>query len=128
MTTYAEPPTSFEALIAPFPETIRQIAAQLRQQILDLLPEAHEHVSGGHRIANVLYSLGHPNNVVCGLQPAADHCKLFLHHVHPGDVPGVRLEGSGKYVRHVKVRTLAEAQAPTIPALLERARQGARRR
>lgn len=125
MTTYSEPPTTFEQLIAPFPAAIQDAAAALRALVLERIPEAHEHVSGGLKFANALYSLGRPTNVACGMQPTATHCKFFLHHVRPGDIAGLKLEGTGKHARHVKVQSAASARRPEIADAIDRAARGA---
>ena len=125
MTTYVRPPGDFDELVEPFPEDVRETACELRRLIQRALPDADENVYGGLKVANVLYSIGRDTNVICGIQPADTHCKLYLHHVKPGDVAGVKVEGSGKNARHVKVAGLAAAQAPEIRSVLERARQGA---
>lgn len=125
MTTYPSPPATFEQLVAPFPATVRAAAAALRSAALARFPGAHEHVSGGRKFGTALYSFGRPTNVAFGLQPTATHCKLYLHHVRPGDVAGLKLEGSGKNARHAKVATAAEAARPEIAEAIERAGIGA---
>ncbi len=126
MATYKQPPTTFEELIAPFPSAVRESATTLRTLILDAMPEARESVSGGLSFAIALYSLGGPTNVACGLQPTSTHCKLYLHHVRPGDVANLKLEGSGKNARHVKVPSSAAAREVEIAAAIARARLGVR--
>jgi hypothetical protein len=125
MTTYDQPPVTFAEMLAPFPATVREAAEVLRALILEALPEAHEHVSGGLKFATALYSLHRPTNVACGLQTTATHCKLYLHHVRPGDVENLALEGSGKNARHVKVASPTEARRPEIALAIARACRGA---
>jgi hypothetical protein len=125
MTTYTKPPATFAELIAPFPAPIQEAAAALRDVIVGILPEAHEHVSGGLKFANALYSLVRPTNVACGIQPTATHCKLYLHHVRPGDIPSLKVEGSGTHARHVKVASADVARRPEIAAAIAQARRGA---
>lgn len=125
MTTYKQPPTTFAELIAPYPAAVRESATALRARILDAMPGAHEHVSGGLMFGTALYSLGEPTNVACGLQPTANHCKLYLHHVRPGDVADLRLEGSGKNARHVKIASSEAAGHAAIAEAITRAWRGA---
>jgi hypothetical protein len=125
MSTYTQPPATFDELVAPFPDATRRTAFALRDLIRAALPGAGELVSGGLKIANVLYSLDRPTNVVCGIQPTSTHCKLYLHHVRPGDVAGLKVDGSGKNARHVKVASVAEAGRPEIAKALAQARRGA---
>lgn len=125
MSTYATPPTTFEELIAPFPRDIREAASALRAVVQSTIPNADEQVSGGLKFAMALYSIGPATNVACGLQPSAAHVKFFLHHVRPGDIPELKLEGSGKHARHVKVATVAEANRPEIVEATRQAARGA---
>jgi hypothetical protein len=124
MTTYARVPETFVDLVAPFGREVQTLASELRTVIQSVIPDADEIVYGGLKMANVLYSRGGSTNVVCGIQPTETHCKLYLHHVKPGDVPNLRIEGSGKYVRHVKVESIGQAHSPEVRAALERARDG----
>lgn len=126
MTIYNQPPTTFAELIAPFPAAVRETATTLRARIMEAMPEAHEHVSGGLKFGTALYSLGRPTNVACGLQPTTMHCKLYLHHVQPGDVAGIRIEGSGKNARHIKVASSSAARQAAIAAAIAVACGGAR--
>lgn len=125
MSRYARTPTTFAELVEPFAPHIQETAAELRARIQSVIPDAHEAIYGGLKMANVLYGLGNRSNVVCGIQPAESHCKLYLHHVKPGDVPGARIEGSGKNVRHLKVLDAAHARSAEVTAVLELAHGGA---
>lgn len=104
MATYSEKPTTFEEIVAPFDPDVQATAEALRALIRETLPDFDENIYGGLSVANALYSRGGPNHVVCGIQPARDHCKLYVHHVADVRRDGIRIEGSGKNVRHVKVR------------------------
>lgn len=121
MTIYGAPPVTFEQLVAPFPTAVREAATALRATVLAQFPDAHEHVSGGLKFGTALYSFGRPTNVACGLQPTVTHCKLYLHHVRPGDITGLRLEGSGKNARHVKIESAAAAATSAVADAITRA-------
>ena len=125
MTTYSTPPTTFDELVAPFPASIREAAAALRSAVLARFPHAHEHVSGGLKFGTALYSFEKPTNVALGLQPTDTHCKLYLHHVRPGEIAGLKLEGSGKNARHVKIATASDAGQPAVAEAIHRAGLGA---
>lgn len=122
MTPYSTNPTTFEALIAPFPGDIQEIAGQLRQLVREALPDAEENIYGGAKVANALYSLGGSANVICGIQPAPELCRLYVHHIHGLSHPELKIEGKGKHARHVKVRSLAEVKPDTLGWLLKQAR------
>lgn len=102
MTIYSETPTDFSMLIAPFPAPIQDLAAKLRALILQTLPQLTETVSGGKTVGNALYSLNTPNDVLCGIQPNEQCCKLFIHFYDSVKNMGFKIEGSGKNARHIK--------------------------
>lgn len=66
-----------------------------------------------------LYSIDGANNVVCGIQPTADMCKLYFHGWEHLKKAGHRLEGSGKHARHIKIRAVEEVETKTITAMVK---------
>lgn len=101
-------PRSFNDIIAPLPSAICGVALKLREAIQASLPDSDEAICGGGKIGMALYSIGGPNNVVCGIQPTPSDCKLFFHGWRSLVEHGFVLEGSGKHARHIKVRHVEE--------------------
>jgi len=121
MTTYQTKPITFAELIAPYPADVQAIARRLRGLIQETLPDAAEHIYGGAKIGNALYSIGNPDNVICGIQPATDLCRLYVHNVHDLKHPELKFEGSGKSARHVKVRSVDVPSAEALQWLVGQA-------
>ncbi len=121
MATYQTKPTTFDELIAPYSTDVQAIAGWLRGLIQEALPDAAENIYGGAKIGNALYSIGDASHVICGIQPAADLCRLFIHNVHNVKHPELKIEGSGKNARHVKVREVGKPSAEALKWLLEQA-------
>ena len=119
MGIYREEPTSFEALVDPFEPAIQQIAFSLRKLVKEFLPDFDEHIYGGLSVGNALYSRGETTRVLCGIQPARDHCKLYVHNVSDIKRKGLKIEGSGKNARHVKVRQLNDESRSMLLWLLQ---------
>lgn len=65
-----------------------------------------------------LYSIGDPQNVLCGIQPTTDLCKVFFHEWKELKQNGYKLEGSGKNARHIKINTLTDEFSETLPQML----------
>lgn len=112
-------PQSFADVIAPQTPEIQRVAEHLREVIRTALPEAREGIYGGAKTQMALYSLDHDQDVICGIQPAADHCKLYIHRVTKEDTPDLKLEGKGKSTRHVKIGSAKEVDPASIHALLD---------
>lgn len=120
MVNYQESgPKSFEGLVDPLPKEVREVATRLRSIVIDSLPDADEAVSGGAKMGMVLYSVNHPNNVICGIQPTENMCKFFFHGWEQLKEAGYRLEGSGKHARHIKIRSTKEIDGDSISRMLK---------
>lgn len=105
---YNSPPTTFAALISPYPASVRTIAEWLRAELLREFPQLQENVSGGLRSGTALYSVGEPERVAVGVQPGDGFVKFFLHDHSLIPAGRFRLEGSGKHSRHIKLRDIPE--------------------
>lgn len=112
-------PQSFADVIAPHTPEIQRIAERLREVVRTALPGTREGIYGGEKMRMALYSLDNDQDVVCGIQPANDHCKLYIHRVNTDDTYDLRLEGKGKSTRHVKIRSAKEVDPASIHALLD---------
>lgn len=120
MTTYPQDgPTTFEELLQPHPADVREVATRLRAIVEDTVPDADEAVSGGSKMGMALYSVGGANNVVCGIQPTENTCRLFFHGWEHLENSGYRLDGSGKNARHVKIRSSQELDPDEIANMIE---------
>ncbi len=83
------------------PEVI-EIAHFLRKLVLDLHPEIEEDFYGGQKVKMSMYSIGPKNNPIAVIGSGGTHCKLFLHHTDRVETYGLKLEGKGKYSKHIK--------------------------
>ncbi len=112
---------TFDELMAESEEALRPIAARLREIVLGIHPEAVEVVRLGDRAAT--YGLG-PKKMsegYCYVLPYKSWVNLgfYMGAVLPD--PSGLLEGTGTKLRHIKVRTLDEAEAPEIDELIRSA-------
>lgn len=105
MTTYADPPTTVEAVLRPFSAEVRRLGKRVRKEIQASCPDAVENVYGGKVVANVLYSLANDNDVICGFQPQTGLLRVFFHHWDALKAAGYKVEGTGKNARHVKLKS-----------------------
>jgi hypothetical protein len=113
---------TFTDLVSGHEPVVAATARRLRELITRLEPNAIENVYGGTKIGIALYSIGTPNKVLCGIQPARGQCLLYVHHVTETDAPDLPLLGTGKNNRHLKFTAPPEIDAKAIAALLAIAR------
>ena len=109
-----------EFMERPVPE-LRPIAERLREIVVEIDPHTVEVVRLGDRAAN--YGVG-PNKMSEGYSYILPHKNWvnlgFYKGVDLPDPAGL-MEGTGKKLRHVKVRSLEDAERSEIRALLKEA-------
>lgn len=109
---------SFDDLLGITDEPLRPVLAALRDVVLGVHPEACEVVRMGDRAAT--YGVG-PRKMIDGYAYLMPHRAWVNLGFYQGAVlpdPGGLLEGTGKKLRHVKLRSLAEAGRPGVRALV----------
>lgn len=119
MRTHGDSP--FEAILGDRSPAVASVALRLRELIASVHPGATEVVWQREGSAGYGFGPAKMSQHYAYLRPFAAHVGLGFFHGVDLDDPAGRLEGSGKRLRHVKVRTLDEADDPELRALLERA-------
>lgn len=113
-----------EALLEKLSPEVRALVQQLRVLIKEVMPEVSEkaHLGWG----TISYGVqGNMRDLVVALAPKRTYVNLeFGDGVELPD-PAHRLEGTGKRLRHVKIRSSEDVRHPDVRGLLETA---ARRR
>lgn len=109
---------SFDAVIARSPEPVKEIARALRALVAEVRPGVTEvpwPVQG-----NAGYGVG-PKKMseqFCYIMPLSKHANLGFYYGADLPDPEGLLEGAGKSLRHVKVRSLDEARRPALRRLV----------
>ncbi len=109
---------AFDDLLRITGEPLRPVLAALRDVVLGVHPGACEVVRMGDRAAT--YGVG-PRKMLDGyayLMPHRDWVNLGFYQGAALPDPDGLLDGAGAKMRHVKVRTLAEARRPALRALV----------
>jgi hypothetical protein len=95
--------SEFRELIAGRDKTVRGLALQARELILHMVPEAREKVIPGWKI--VWYSFDNTlRTLFCAIGPLKDRINIYFPQGAALPDPARLLEGSGKKMRHIKVR------------------------
>jgi hypothetical protein len=109
---------TFAAIIEPHSAEVQAIARALRTLIIDIDPDTYEVPRNGDR--STTYGVG-PSKMkqsYCYIMPQKDYVNLgFYQGVSLADDEGL-LEGTGKALRHVKVRSLNQVQSPAVRKLI----------
>mgnify|MGYP001828988948 FL=1 len=112
---------TFDELLAETAPALQPVAVRLRAIVLEVDPEAVEVVRLGDRAAT--YGVG-PRKMsegYCYVLPYQRWVNLGFYQGAGLPDPDGLLEGTGARLRHVKVRSVAAADAPAIRALVEAA-------
>lgn len=97
---------------------LRAVALALRELIISVDPDTHETPRPGDRVLS--YGVG-PRKMIDGyayIAPQRDYVNLGFYRGATLPDPDGLLEGTGKGLRHVKVRALAEVARPGLRALV----------
>lgn len=109
---------SFADLLQITSPALQPVMARLREVVLDVHPDAVEVVRLGDRAAT--YGLG-PKKMSEGyvyIMPHKQWVNLGFYRGTDLPDPAGLLEGTGKQLRHVKVRSTTEAADPAVRALI----------
>ena len=105
----------FEAFFASTPDPLKPIVAELRRVVRKFAPDLVEAMKYG------MPSYTKDDKTVVYIMPASDHINLGFYDGVEFRDPKKLLEGTGKRLRHVKVRGMQGAKDPGLRALVQEA-------
>lgn len=112
---------TFETLMENTSLEMQEIAEALRMLIAEVLPDVTEVVWEKQRIAG--YGIG-PKKMseqFCYIAPMKNHVNFGFYYGAHLDDPSTLLEGTGKSLRHIKIRSKKEVAKPELRKLLQQA-------
>jgi hypothetical protein len=112
---------TFAEVVAGFTREVQQIALELRALIESVHAKALEVPRPGERTAG--YGIGPKkmSETYAYIGPQRAYVNLGFYHGASVPDPDELLEGAGKALRHVKVRSIEEARRPALRRLVEAA-------
>jgi hypothetical protein len=116
----AKTSTDVDGFLARYPPAVRDLAHQVRALLRSELPDANEIVYLSH--SNIIFTLGRSmGEGIAYLAPFKGHVNLGLMYGASLPDPEKLLEGTGKNMRHIKVREAEQLQIPALRALIRAA-------
>ena len=107
-------------LFAASDPAVRAIAQRARALIRELLPDAVEQVDMADRL--IAYGRDRTTRgLVCAVALQRSYANLMFARGTELPDPDGLLEGTGKHARHVKLRSVADVERPSVRALTETA-------
>lgn len=109
-----------DQLLGSYDALIKEIALQARDLISKLIPKAEEKVYFGWRIIG--FSLnGEMAGQFCSIGPGKKYVNLYFMQGTSLDDPKGLLEGTGKNMRHVKIREVSGLKNTALKELIKTA-------
>jgi hypothetical protein len=108
----------FEALLAPHTAVVADTARALRGLLTEAFPEAVESVDFSNKLLAVGKSMA-MRDLAFAIIPHFAHVNLQLPDGVDLPDPDGLIEGTGKRIRHVKVRSAEAAAAPALRAIVD---------
>lgn len=110
--------TDLDTLLANHTPAVKETARALRQVLAAAFPEAVEQVDFGNKLLAVGKSMA-MRDLTFAIIPHSAHVNLQLPDgVELPDPTGL-VEGTGKRIRHVKVRSVEAAGSPALRAIID---------
>ena len=118
------PPPALIAFLKPYDREVQKLALDLRKLVLEEMAPCHENIYDAYSAVAIGYG---PTD---RLSDGIFHIAVYEKGVNLGfnqgatlaDPDGI-LEGNGKQIRHIKIRTPSDLARPEIRAYVRRARQ-----
>src|SRR5712691_13313367 len=111
----SNPPPELIKFLKPYDRAIQDLALSLRSLVLEEMAPCHENIYDAYSAVAIGYGWSDR------LRDGVFHIAVYTNHVNLGfnygatlDDPDGILEGSGKQIRHVSVRTPADLARPEI--------------
>ena len=116
----ADPPVADHAapLLEKMTPLARDLVQQLRPLIKEVIPQAGEKVHLGWEVI-VFSTDGRMSSMVAALAPRPTYVNVQFAAGSSLPDPNHRLEGTGRRMRHVKVRSADDVRSPDLRALLQ---------
>jgi Domain of unknown function (DU1801) len=117
----AKPPKELLDLLKPYDRGVQELTLALRDLVLEELAPCCEYIVEVY-IVSILYGPTHRmKDGICYIGVIRDHVNLgFIRGSELAD-PQRILEGTGKQMRHIKIRSMSDLGRPAIRAYLQEA-------
>ena len=118
------PPKDLVRFLQPFDRSIQKLALAVRRLVLEELAPCHESIYDAYNAVTSGYGpTGRLRDNVCHVAVYARHVNLGFHRGAEMADPDRLLQGAGKQIRHITIRTPDDLARPAIRQYLRRARK-----
>ncbi|MEO8661542.1 MAG: DUF1801 domain-containing protein [Bryobacteraceae bacterium] len=123
--TPAPPPELLEFL-KPYDEGIRQLALGLRAVVLEELSPSHENIYDAYNAVSIGYgSSPRLKDGICHIAVYSKHVNLGFNKGAQLPDPAKVLKGTGKWIRHITLKSIEDTGNPIVRKYLQNAKEQA---
>ena len=117
----AKPPKDLLDLLKPYDRGIQELSLALREVVLEELAPCCEYILEVYIISMMYGSTYRMKDAICYIGVYKDHVNLGFPRGSALADPYRILEGTGKQMRHIKIRNMPDLERPAIRAYLQEA-------
>jgi len=117
-------PSALTTFLKPYDRAIQDLAIKLRALVLEEMGPCHENIYDAYNAVAIGYGFSERlGDGVFHIAVYAKHVNLGFNHGANLDDPLGILQGTGKQIRHITIKTPDDLEKPEIRAYLRRARK-----
>jgi hypothetical protein len=121
------PPKALLKFLKPYEHAIRELALAVRSVVLAEMAPCHENIYDAYNAVALGYGpTDRVGDGICHVAVYAKHVNLGFNRGSQMDDPEHILQGSGRWIRHITIKSPADLARPEIRKYLRRARELAR--
>lgn len=118
------PPPALIKFLKPYDSGVQKLALQLRAQVLKELAPCYENIYDAYSAVAIGYGSSERfTDGICHIAVYAKHVNLGFNYGASLDDPAGVLQGTGKRIRHITIKTPADLARPEIRSFLRRAQK-----
>ncbi len=119
-------PQALRKFLEPYDREVRDLALKLRALVIEEMAPCYENIYDAYSAVAIAYSTSERlSHGICHIAVYAKHVNLgFNDGAHLSD-PKKILDGTGKSIRHITIRSTEDLARPEIRSYLRRARKAA---
>jgi Domain of unknown function (DU1801) len=117
----AAPPKDLLDLLKPYDRSIQELGMALRQLVLEEVAPCCEYILEVYIVSLIYGPTPRPKDAICYIGVIKDHVNLGFPRGSELADPQRILEGTGKHMRHIKIRKMSDLDRPAIRAYLQEA-------
>jgi Domain of unknown function (DU1801) len=120
------PPAELIGFLRPYDRAVQELALGLRELVLEEMAPCHENIYDAYSAVAIGYGPSDRlKDCICHIAVYEKHVNLGFNRGTTLDDPQGVLKGTGKWTRHITLKSLSDLERPEIAALLRRAREQA---